>query len=405
MLTSRYSYDHAGLRRSKRAGAAETKYVWADGELLSELTPYGQVDYERAGELVVAAGGGRLLRDGLSSVVGRHSGGNVTLSRYDAWGNPTSPLDPAGPSLAYAGQHFDADVGLSYAQQRWYDPATGRFLSEDPVFGDLADPMSLHAFAYENGNPTRFVDPEGELAFLAPLVPILGKALWAGLIAAEGHIIYQELAENRLSFEEIQFGRAATFGGAAAATVMSGGTFGEGATAIGFAIGGGYDIAGQIVLEKRTFGEVDFESTFSKAGYGSVLGSALGAGARSAKLGVKAATGVAGFVLGFMGAVEGREHMREGYASGDTAKIWFGAAEAGLGLLGAASSARLAQKSLFDKFGLEFVEVGLGSNFGNVRIRRRSAGKPAATSVGDGDGVSRSDNAPYDAFFFRDLFS
>jgi hypothetical protein len=27
---------------------------------------------------------------------------------------------------------------LSYAQQRWYDPRTGRFLSEDPVGQDLA---------------------------------------------------------------------------------------------------------------------------------------------------------------------------------------------------------------------------------------------------------------------------
>lgn len=52
-------------------------------------------------------------------------------------------------TLAYAGQHWDADLGLSYAQQRWYEPGSGRFLSEDPVFGDLARPNSARVPSLE----------------------------------------------------------------------------------------------------------------------------------------------------------------------------------------------------------------------------------------------------------------
>jgi RHS repeat-associated protein len=74
------------------------------------------------------------------------------------------PGATGGGTLAYAGQHWDADVGLSYAQQRWYSPEVGRFLSEDPVFGDLANPSSLHGFGYGNGNPMLYTDPEGEAA-------------------------------------------------------------------------------------------------------------------------------------------------------------------------------------------------------------------------------------------------
>jgi RHS repeat-associated protein len=58
--------------------------------------------------------------------------------------------------------HAEAGVGLSYAQQRWYDERTGRFLSEDPVFGDLGNPLSLHRWVYAHGNPLAFVDPTGE---------------------------------------------------------------------------------------------------------------------------------------------------------------------------------------------------------------------------------------------------
>ena len=68
------------------------------------------------------------------------------------------------PSAGYAGQHWDADAVLSYAQQRWYDPRTGRFLSEDPVGATderIAQPGRMHAFAYGAGNPLLWTDPLG----------------------------------------------------------------------------------------------------------------------------------------------------------------------------------------------------------------------------------------------------
>jgi RHS repeat-associated protein len=78
------------------------------------------------------------------------------------------------PAVAPAGRNHvvgvDASLGgtrvlvLSYAQQRWYDPRIGRFLSEDPVPGDPVSPVTLHAFGYANGNPLTFTDPTGERA-------------------------------------------------------------------------------------------------------------------------------------------------------------------------------------------------------------------------------------------------
>ena len=42
-----------------------------------------------------------------------------------------------------------------------YDPATGRFLSRDPVFGSVVDPLSLNRFSYVGNDPTNLTDPSG----------------------------------------------------------------------------------------------------------------------------------------------------------------------------------------------------------------------------------------------------
>jgi YD repeat-containing protein len=133
--TMTYRYDWAGRRVEKASAAGTTRYVWGAGELVEEVLPGGvRLQYERAGELVVglATRGAdgmpvseRFVHDGLGSVAGRvRSDGTDVAYRYDAWGSFRGASAPASgeASLAYAGQHWDADLGLSYAQQRWYAP-------------------------------------------------------------------------------------------------------------------------------------------------------------------------------------------------------------------------------------------------------------------------------------------
>jgi RHS repeat-associated protein len=168
-----YRYDHVGRRVSKTTSLGTWEYLWGEDGLVEEWLPSGlRLAYERAGGLVTAvrahdlsgiAAHERLLHDGLGSVVGRVKLDGAAVSyRYDAWGSFRGGTPTASePSLAYAGQHWDEDVGLSYAQQRWYEPGVGRFLSEDPIFGDLTSPNSLHAFGYAYANPLLFTDPSG----------------------------------------------------------------------------------------------------------------------------------------------------------------------------------------------------------------------------------------------------
>ena len=53
---------------------------------------------------------------------------------FDAFGKITSESDDTVDHLyAYTGREWDADAELYYYRARWYDPAVGRFVSEDPI--------------------------------------------------------------------------------------------------------------------------------------------------------------------------------------------------------------------------------------------------------------------------------
>ena len=69
-----------------------------------------------------------------------------------------------GDGPGYTGHVQDMATGLTYMQQRYYDPGIGRFLSADPVTTGSATGGNFNRYWYGNNNPYRFVDPDGRLA-------------------------------------------------------------------------------------------------------------------------------------------------------------------------------------------------------------------------------------------------
>ena len=55
----------------------------------------------------------------------------------------------------------DADTGLVYMQQRYYDPIAARFLSVDPIVTDANDGQHFSRYEYAHNNPYRYTDPDG----------------------------------------------------------------------------------------------------------------------------------------------------------------------------------------------------------------------------------------------------
>lgn len=99
--------------------------------------------------------------DALGSIVAITDANRVVIERreYEPFGQQLTPVIQNGPG--YTGHVQDAATGLTYMQQRYYDPGVGRFLSVDPVTADSVSGANFNRYWYANNNPYRFKDPDG----------------------------------------------------------------------------------------------------------------------------------------------------------------------------------------------------------------------------------------------------
>ena len=105
------------------------------------------------------------VKNALGDVVGTYDVmSGVTLYReycYDAYGNAveeydnTNTIPPSENPFRYRGEYYDAETGLYYLRNRYYDPKAGRFITEDPVRD------GTNWYTYCAGNPVMFFDPTG----------------------------------------------------------------------------------------------------------------------------------------------------------------------------------------------------------------------------------------------------
>jgi RHS repeat-associated protein len=112
------------------------------------------------------------------------AGSAVRIEKFTPFGMPNDKVFDQGPG--FTGHVTDAATGLSYMQQRYYDPAIGRFLSVDPVTAlDNGDMRHLNRFAYAYNSPYKFTDPDGR----CPDACIVEVVIPAGVIYAGAGIL------------------------------------------------------------------------------------------------------------------------------------------------------------------------------------------------------------------------
>jgi RHS repeat-associated protein len=73
---------------------------------------------------------------------------------YDAWGNCTHTSGSDGSLSNFTGKFYD-DTGFLYFNSRYYDPVTGRFITEDP------SRRGVNWYAYCGNNPINMIDKKG----------------------------------------------------------------------------------------------------------------------------------------------------------------------------------------------------------------------------------------------------
>ena len=148
------------MRMSHTVGAQTTNYAWDVNAGLPVVLQDGTNTYVYGLDLISAtdgAGGQTYFTyDGLGSTTDLTNGSATVTGTYsyDVFGTIRSQTGGGANYWQFTGEQTDADSGLQYLRARYYDPATGRFLSTDPI--GAAEP-----YAYVSNNPVNLVDPYG----------------------------------------------------------------------------------------------------------------------------------------------------------------------------------------------------------------------------------------------------
>lgn len=177
-LGSSESYNYDGLgRRVKATKADGSLTLWMYASNGQQLFSFKGMTNQTTHENVYLSG------SVVASIDHLWPSNTITAVRYqhtDALGSPVAESDPGGivtnrinydpygglisgsvGTVGYTGHVMDVSTGLTYMQQRYYDPADGSFLSVDAVSA-LSNPVGyFNRYRYAANNPYRFTDPDG----------------------------------------------------------------------------------------------------------------------------------------------------------------------------------------------------------------------------------------------------
>ncbi len=165
--TVTFKYDPFGRRVQKSSATGTVNYLYdgsnsaeevdSSGTLLARYAQGAGIDEA----LAEVRGGtsGFYEQDGLGSVTSLSGSASALADTYtyNSFGISTASTGTLLNPFQYTGRDYDTETGLRYYRARYYDPASGRFLSEDPLrFGG-----QINFYSYVLNDPINFADPFG----------------------------------------------------------------------------------------------------------------------------------------------------------------------------------------------------------------------------------------------------
>jgi RHS repeat-associated protein len=174
-VSASYAYDADGRRVKQTVGSTVTNYQW------DEASTYGDVvnEYNNSGSTLASYVLGDtglisqtrgtttnyFLQDGQRSTRAlTSSAGAVTDTySYTAFGELFNQTGSTANSYLYTGQQFDSLTGLYSLRARYYNPALGRFLSQDTYPVNFNNPVELNRYVYTGNSPINRADPTGDM--------------------------------------------------------------------------------------------------------------------------------------------------------------------------------------------------------------------------------------------------
>jgi RHS repeat-associated protein len=158
-----FAYDPLGRRVSKTVLSTTTNYLYDGANAVQEFGTLPTANLLTGGvderfQRTSSTETDDYLTDALGSTVEltNASGAEEDQYSFGPYGSPSETGATTTNSYAYTGRESDG-LGIDYYRARYYNPTTGRFLSEDPL-GFLAGP---NFYAYAADDPIDFVDPSG----------------------------------------------------------------------------------------------------------------------------------------------------------------------------------------------------------------------------------------------------
>jgi len=164
-----YLYDADGSRLISRTPTETTLYLG-----LTEITLAKDSKTPKATRYTDLGGGNQAVRaddNTVSLTLADHHGTaqlaidaqslKLAQRRTTPFGAPRGEQPSTWPGTkGFVGGTIDTTTGLTHLGAREYDPATGRFISVDPVM-DLTDPQQINGYTYANNTPVTMSDPTG----------------------------------------------------------------------------------------------------------------------------------------------------------------------------------------------------------------------------------------------------
>ncbi|EPR13762.1 RHS repeat domain-containing protein [Ruminiclostridium papyrosolvens] len=164
-------YDAFGLRISVTENGIGSNFTYDRGNIITETNGNGSLVSRNIRGLGLIARENPIgtkayylnnAHGDVSKLV-NENGEVLNSYEYDSFGNATSSKEKVQNRFQYAGEQLDKVTGQYYLRARHYDPATGRFITEDTYRGQLDNTKSLNLYTYCENNPIIYVDPSGHL--------------------------------------------------------------------------------------------------------------------------------------------------------------------------------------------------------------------------------------------------
>ncbi len=165
--TVQFSYDPFGRRIKKSSASATSIFAYDGDNLIEETNSSGAVVARYSQGLNIdeplamqrSSTTSFYQADGLGSVTSLSNGAGAVAQTYtfDSFGKLTASSGSLTNPFQYTAREWDAETNLQFSRARYYDPSTGRFLSEDPIGFN----GGFNFYRYVGNSSTNLVDQLG----------------------------------------------------------------------------------------------------------------------------------------------------------------------------------------------------------------------------------------------------